>query len=229
MSPEQWESGPSDARTDVYSLGLVLYEMLTGVLPHQGTLTQVVKSLTLDEARPPSAHRKDLTPALSKLVARAIKKSPADRQATMEELASDLRGVRESRSTATIMPPSRRPPWQDRRILAAGLAFVAVAGLATAVTHKPARDSDATRASASPPPSAVVLTSPALSAAPSSAASSAPVASSAPAMTASLSSAPNRTMTTPRTLVPAVPASASASAAPSSSAPRPPKNLLFGE
>jgi serine/threonine-protein kinase len=235
MSPEQWESGPTDARTDVYSLGLVLYEMLTGLLPHQGTLTQVVKSLTLDEARPPSAHRKDLTPALSKVVARAIRKNPAERQATMEELASDLRGVRESRSTPTLMPPPRRSLWRDRRVLAAGLAFVAVAGIASAVSHKPARDTDAARPSAAPPPVAVVLTSPPLPSASTEAAPTAPPSTPA-VMTASLSSAPNRTMTTPRSLVPPVPSAApsastvtSASAAPSSSAPRPPKNLLFGE
>jgi serine/threonine-protein kinase len=229
MSPEQWESGPTDARTDVYSLGLVLYEMLTGVLPHQGTLTQVVKSLTLDEARPPSAHRKDLTPALSKIVVRAIRKLPADRHASMEELARELRGVRESRSSATVMPPAPRSAWRDRRVLAGGLAFVAVAVLASAITRSTLREGDPARASAAPPPPTVDIASPPRELSAVTAKPLPPSASSPPlvVVTASLSSAPNRAMAAPRIVAPIV----SASAAGSSSAAPPiaPKNLLFAE
>jgi eukaryotic-like serine/threonine-protein kinase len=242
MSPEQWESGPTDARTDVYSLGLVLYEMLTGLLPHQGTLTQVVKSLTLDEARPPSAHRKDLTPALSNVVMRAIRKRPADRHATMDELASDLRAVRERRAGSTLVPP---PPrfWRDRRLFAAAVAFVAVAGIAIAVTRRPARAIDAAQSSAAPPAAEAVVASPAIPLAPVAlpTAASTPSGAAPVVVAARQATVPNRTTTTPRA-IPASSASPSGIASASASAPasasatasssetrRPPRNLLFGE
>jgi len=92
MSPEQatGEKGV-DARTDLYALGAVLYEMLTGEPPFTGRTAQAVVSRTLTERpRPVGATREGLPAGLEELVAQALAKSPADRYATAAHLADAL-------------------------------------------------------------------------------------------------------------------------------------------
>jgi serine/threonine protein kinase len=92
MSPEQIVGQPFDHRADIFSLGLVLYEMLTGVKPFQGEdipeLTFKVANLA---AAPPSHIAPDLPPVIDYIIARALKKKPDERYATATELAKDLR------------------------------------------------------------------------------------------------------------------------------------------
>jgi serine/threonine protein kinase len=94
MAPEQASGrGDVDGRADIYALGTIAYELLTGRVPHRGD--SVVRTLAmqmLDPVEPPSRVRPDLTipPALEQVVMRALAKKPAERYQTMAELVVAL-------------------------------------------------------------------------------------------------------------------------------------------
>jgi serine/threonine protein kinase len=92
MSPEQISGQPVDQRSDIFSLGIVLWEMLTGRRLFSGTeMAQVSHSITYDEHVPPTRVNPDLPAMLDFVVARALKKDPAVRYQDADELAADLR------------------------------------------------------------------------------------------------------------------------------------------
>ncbi len=91
MAPERLRSEPVDARSDVYSLAVVLYELLAGVPPYQADDDGALIAQVLDApARPLTELVADLPPALDQAVRRALAKYPEDRQATADELAAEL-------------------------------------------------------------------------------------------------------------------------------------------
>jgi serine/threonine-protein kinase len=91
MSPEQIVGQPFDHRADIFSLGLVLYEMLTGVRPFAGEdLGELTFKLANLAATPPSHIARDLPPVVDLIVARALKKKPDERYATATAMAADL-------------------------------------------------------------------------------------------------------------------------------------------
>ncbi len=92
MAPEQIRGRRGDARTDVYALGTLLYELLTGHLPFEGLEVGALLELKRHgEPTPPSAHRPDLDPRLEAIVLRALATDPRDRYAGAAELLDDLR------------------------------------------------------------------------------------------------------------------------------------------
>jgi serine/threonine protein kinase len=119
MSPEQVRGviAGIDHPTDIYSSGVTLYHMLTGRTPFDGSGFEIYVQITKAEPEPPSAIRKDLDPALDRIVLKAMAKNPADRYPTARDFASALMlwvgsqsGVLSAPSSRPIHPASGRGP-----------------------------------------------------------------------------------------------------------------------
>src|SRR6202453_117179 len=127
MSPEQAKGVPLDARTDVFSLGTVIYEMATGKTPFAGESTAEVFAALLKE-NPPPVH--SLNPAMPKkldaIVEKLLRKDPAQRYATAEQLREDL----ESLDAPATRPAEKAavPKWTW--VAAAVVLLLIAAGLA---------------------------------------------------------------------------------------------------
>jgi eukaryotic-like serine/threonine-protein kinase len=92
MAPEQVSGRRGDVRTDVYSLGTILYEMLTGHLPYSGpNVYNVMRAKTSEDPQPPTAYKLDLDPRLEEIVLHAIERNPRDRYASAAAMLEDLR------------------------------------------------------------------------------------------------------------------------------------------
>ncbi len=110
MSPEQLTAKPVDARSDIFSLGAILYELLTNKLPFQGdTLAALSYNVVHVREEPPSAVSTGLSPDFDYVVQRALAKDPAERYQSGRELADDLEDLRNvclprSRAAAAVAP-----------------------------------------------------------------------------------------------------------------------------
>ena len=92
MSPEQARGNePLDGRTDLYSLGVTLYEALTGEVPFHGTPQMVLQQVRDDEPRPPRRLNDQVPRDLETICLKAMAKEPSRRYATAVEFAADLR------------------------------------------------------------------------------------------------------------------------------------------
>ncbi|MCS7080726.1 MAG: serine/threonine protein kinase [Chloracidobacterium sp.] len=91
MAPEQWMDRPLDARTDVYALGIICYEMLTGRVPFNAeNVMQLASKHVKTPPQPPIELRRDLPRGLSQAVLKALAKHPQERPATALEFADEL-------------------------------------------------------------------------------------------------------------------------------------------
>jgi eukaryotic-like serine/threonine-protein kinase len=107
MSPEQVIGKAIDHRSDIFSLGVVMYETLTGAAPFDGTDMNSIMFATCNaNPRPPSAIVPSIPPMLDFIVAKALAKSLDDRYQTMAELASDLRDLSRQLLGATGKRPA---------------------------------------------------------------------------------------------------------------------------
>ena len=108
LSPEQARGKPVDQRSDLYSVGIVLYEMLTGTVPFTGDAAVEIAMKHLSNIpEPPSTRREGISPDLDAVVMRALAKDPEQRYASADEMDADLarvaRGVAVSQQTSETM------------------------------------------------------------------------------------------------------------------------------
>jgi Tol biopolymer transport system component len=134
MSPEQAEGRSIDRRTDIFSLGIMLYEMACGQRPFTGDSDlSLISSILKDTPAPPSLVRRDLPPALDRIVMKALAKDPAQRYQRAEDLRADLAAVRErspaSHALAGFLRAVAASPAARRSALAAALLAAAGGGV----------------------------------------------------------------------------------------------------
>jgi len=133
MSPEQARGEELDARSDVYSFCVVLYEMGAGREPFSGDTSSVIRYAILHrEAKPLRRANPALPPELERVIARGMEKDRENRYATMAELLADLRRVkfyRESAELAEAIPPAP-PPVAPRPRARGGRGWLVLASVA---------------------------------------------------------------------------------------------------
>jgi eukaryotic-like serine/threonine-protein kinase len=134
MSPEQVIGKSLDTRTDIFSLGVVLYEALTGVAPFDGDNVNAIMYATVNTTPPPpSSHNRNVPAMLDLIVAKAMAKAVDDRYQTVKEFGDDLREVRRQLDAskpsvalkARSAPPA--PPRQPADILGQDISTIPMA------------------------------------------------------------------------------------------------------
>ena len=156
MAPEQIQGGTVDARSDIFSFGIVLYELLTQHTPFRGEHeAAMVYSIVNEEPEPLGKYRTDLSPELDRIIRRALEKDPEDRYQSIADMTSELKRLRKDTSRvsrasakypalpaqsrqaeASAPAPAPAPaPRKSRKGLWVSLIVVVVIGLAAGAVY----------------------------------------------------------------------------------------------
>jgi serine/threonine protein kinase/WD40 repeat protein len=134
MAPEQLEGRETDSRTDLFSFGATLYEMVTGRRAFRGDTRASVIAAIMSSEPPPVSELQPLTPLpLDRVVKRCLAKDPEDRWQSAGDLAAELEWIRESLANGAEAPARALPRWRRSRF-PWGASLVAAASLAAALT-----------------------------------------------------------------------------------------------
>lgn len=116
MSPEQIEGRPLDSRSDLFSLGILFYEMLTGMRPFGGDSSPQLMSAILRDTPPAvSDRRSDLPESIVRVVERLLEKRPEDRVQTARDVFNELRHLRKTIESGTARRPDTGAPTAPQR------------------------------------------------------------------------------------------------------------------
>lgn len=130
MSPEQAQGGRVDRRSDIFSLGAILYELLTGEKAFPGnTPTAILYKILHEEPIPPRVIEPGVEPALEKIVRKALAKDPLARYQSCRELQADLKAVTKVPSAPRTLPAPAQPRRRATAAVAALLLWIGVAFL----------------------------------------------------------------------------------------------------
>lgn len=144
MAPEQMEGKPADHRSDLYALGLILFEMTTGDIPFSGeSMTQMMAHRITQRVKDPKLLNPDVPEYLSNIILRCLERDPAKRYSSAREIGRDLDAGHATRPAHTRSVQLTLPVFESRRSkLAAGAAslvlLAVIVGL-VAYTHSRSR------------------------------------------------------------------------------------------
>jgi dipeptidyl aminopeptidase/acylaminoacyl peptidase len=138
MSPEQVKGLPADHRSDIFSLGVVLFEMLAGKRAFQGetapeTMTAILRHDPLE-----TETARGLPPGPARIVRRCLQKDPSERFQSTHDLAFDLASLTEVSGTAQAAPPVASRRWRPL-VVAASILLLAATALLIGLRLRPAR------------------------------------------------------------------------------------------
>jgi len=148
MSPEQCEGDGVDHRTDIYALGVLLYEMVTGHVPHDAdTMMGILTKQMYEDPIPPKVRVPQVSEGLEQLIMRCLEKKPEQRYQTMQSIEVDLQRIHTGQRPAgpdTVTLTPTRPPRRERPRVSPiyfgglGMAVLALVGTIAlnAYTHR---------------------------------------------------------------------------------------------
>ena len=159
MAPEQLEGAAEDPRSDIFALGVVMYEMLTGRKPFEGgTRARMIAAILEHEPPPVNVVNEAVPPAVARVVMRCLAKDPSDRWQTARDLASELGWLAHAGLTAVpVAAHSKRPPYAWALVPLAALVAIATIAYTTRNPRAEALPAPVRFIAAAPPNSVITV------------------------------------------------------------------------